>query len=140
MLATGNPEFPLRVACVGQPRRDNTDQLTPGTPERDVPEIVQVRGWNSRAAMVMHVTSSSINENGHPGNDLRVTGQSRSWPATGVELQLCPERPFTDEIDPETSESVPAEDIGEHHRTSSLASGANKQPNAGMTWASACRP
>ncbi len=127
MLATGNPEFPVRVACVGS-RAVHTDKNTPGTPERDVPEIVQVVA-EFPSGMVMHVTSSSINE---MGTQEMIRGHKGNLILAGNRVELRPERPFTDEIDPETSESFAPEDIGEHHKDFFAAIRANKQPNAGI--------
>ena len=130
MLATGNPEFPVRVACVGS-RAVHTDKNTPGTPERvDVPEIVQVVA-EFPSGMVMHVTSSSINEMGTPGMIRIPWAQGQLDPGRN-RVELRPERPFTDEIDPETSESFAPEDIGEHHKNFFGSIRANKQPNASI--------
>jgi predicted dehydrogenase len=41
MLATGKPEFPTRVVSIGT-KNIHTDRNTPDTPERDVPEHVQL--------------------------------------------------------------------------------------------------
>jgi len=58
MLATGNPEFPVRVAALGT-RKVETDKLTPGTPMRDSPEILQLIA-EFPSGMVMHITSSTV--------------------------------------------------------------------------------
>src|SRR6185369_6514797 len=62
MLATGNPQFPLRVASVGS-RKVETDKNTPGTYMRDVEEIIQLIA-EFPDGMVMHITSSTVNETG----------------------------------------------------------------------------
>ncbi len=41
MFATGNPQFPTRVTCIGS-KPCHTDKNTPGTPERDCPEHVEL--------------------------------------------------------------------------------------------------
>ena len=127
MLATGNPEFPVRVACVGS-RAIHTDKNTPDTRERDVPEIVQVVA-EFPSGMVMHVTSSSINE---MGTQEMIRGHKGNLIMAGNRVELRPERPFTDEIDPESSQSFGPEDIGEHHKDFFASIRTNKQPNAGI--------
>jgi predicted dehydrogenase len=127
MLATGNPEFPSRVACIGT-KPILTDKNTPGTPPRDVPEIVQLVA-EFPSGMVMHITSSSINE---MGTQEMIRGHKGNLVMAGNRVELRPERPFTDELDPETSESFPPEDIGEHHKNFFASIRANKQPNAGI--------
>jgi len=41
----------------------HTDKNTPGTPERDVPEIIQLIA-EFPSGMVMHITCSTVNEVG----------------------------------------------------------------------------
>jgi predicted dehydrogenase len=127
LLATGHPEFPSRVACVGT-RRIETDRNTPGTPMRDVPEIVQLIA-EFPSGMVMHITSSSVNEF---GTQEAIRGHKANLVMAGNKVELRPERPFTDEIDPETSEAFPAETIEAHHKNFFDSVRANRQPNCGI--------
>src|SRR5688500_4130047 len=62
MLATGNPEFPVRVAALGT-KAIHTDKNTPDTPERTVPEIIQMIA-EFPSGMVMHISSSTLNQLG----------------------------------------------------------------------------
>ncbi len=127
LLATGHPEFPARVACVGS-RKIETDRNTPGTPRRDVPEIVQLIA-EFPSGMVMHITSSSVNE---LGTQEVIRGHKANLVMAGNKVELRPERPFTDEIDPETSEAFPAETIEAHHKDFFDSIRANRQPNCGI--------
>jgi len=111
MLATGNPEFPKRVAAVGS-KSVHTDKLTPGTPERDVPEIIQLIA-EFPSGMVMHITSSSVNEQ---GTSEMIRGHMASLYMGGNKVELKPEKPFSEDMDPETSEAFPAESIPPHHK------------------------
>ena len=62
MLATGNPEFPSRVASVGKRKREyGQETRRRSTYTRDVPEIVQLIA-EFPSGMVMHITSSTVNE------------------------------------------------------------------------------
>ncbi|MEW6303902.1 MAG: Gfo/Idh/MocA family oxidoreductase [Verrucomicrobiota bacterium] len=129
MLATGNPEFPTRVACVGN-KAVHTDQHQPAgsTRERDVPEIVQLIA-EFPSGMVMHITSSTINE---VGTQEMIRGHKATLTMAGNKVELKPERPFSEEIDPETSEGFPGENVPAHHKNFFESIRANKQPNAGI--------
>ena len=87
MLATGNPEYPTRVACIGN-KKVQTDKKTPGTPERDVPEIVQLIA-EFPSGMVMHITSSTVNE---VGTQEMIRGQKATLTMAGNKIELKPER------------------------------------------------
>jgi predicted dehydrogenase len=127
MLATGNPQFPTRVACVGN-KKVQTDKNTPGTYERDVPEIVQLIA-EFPSGMVMHVTSSTVNE---IGTQEMIRGHKATLTMAGNKIQLDPARPFTDEIDPFTSEAFQPESVPAHHKNWFDSIRANKQPNCGI--------
>jgi predicted dehydrogenase len=127
MLATGNPQFPVRVACVGT-RKVLTDKLTPDTRIRDNPEIAQLIA-EFPDGMVMHITSSTVNE---VGTQEMIRGQKATLTMAGNMVQLKPERPFSEEIDPENSKPFPPESIPVHHENwfSSIRTG--KAPNANI--------
>ena len=127
MLATGNPQFPLRVACIGS-RKVETDRLTPDTRLRDSPEIAQLIA-EFPTGMVMHITSSTVNE---VGTQEMIRGQKATLTMAGNLVQLKPERPFTDEIDPETSESFAPESIPAHHKNWFECIRTGKVPNANI--------
>lgn len=127
MLATGNPEFPSRVAAIGT-RAFNTDKLTPGTPMRDVPEMMQLI-CEFPSGMQMHVMSSSVNEQGPPD---MIRGQKANITMAGNKVELRPEKPFTEDIDPESQSGFAAESIPSHHKNWFEAIRTNKQPNCGI--------
>ena len=127
MLATGNPEYPTRVASVGN-KKVNTDKKTPGTPERDVPEIVQLIA-EFPSGMVMHVSSSTVNE---VGTQEMIRGHKATLTMAGNKIELKPERWAADEIEPSTSESFLGENVPAHHKNWFESIRANKQPNAGI--------
>jgi predicted dehydrogenase len=110
LLASANPEFPIRVASVGS-KAFHTDKKTPGAPERDVPEIVQVIAEFPNG-MTMNMCSSSVNEQ---GTQEMIRGHKGSLQLGSNRVQLSPERPFAEEIDPETSSEFPSESIPVHH-------------------------
>lgn len=127
MLATGNPEFPVRVAAVGN-KKVHTDKNTPGTPERDVDEIVQLIA-EFPSGLVMHITSSSANET---GTQELIRGHKGNLYMQGNRVELKPEKQFAEEVDAETSESFPGESVPAHHKNWFESIRANKQPNAGI--------
>ncbi len=130
MLATGNPEFPARVVCVGT-KNVHTDKNTPGTPERDVPEHVQILvEFPSGVSLVL--ASSTVNARS-PGFVLYGHHASLEIGNVGERIEVKPERQFADEIDPETLDGLkPVEDIAVHHKDWFDSIRANKQPNCGI--------
>ena len=127
MLATGNPEYPTRVASVGN-KKVHTDKKTPGTPERDVPEIVQLIA-EFPSGMVMHVSSSTVNE---VGTQEMIRGHKATLTMAGNKIELKPERWAADEIEPSTSAAFAGETLSAHHKNWFESIRANKQPNAGI--------
>ena len=134
MLATGNPEFPLRVASVGN-RKVNTDSKSEGDAKtaytRDVPEIVQLIA-EFPSGMVMHITSSTVNEQ---GTQEMIRGHKATLTMAGNKVELKPERPFAEEIDPVTSEPFTgenAESVANHHRNFFKAIRGLEPQNAGI--------
>lgn len=136
ILATGNPEFPLRVACVGS-KPVHSDKNTQDTPERDVPEIIQIIA-EFPSGMVLHITSSSVSE---LGTQEVIRGHKASLTMGSNRVELRPEKPFSDEVDPENSEAfagptdvppgIPTE-VLPHEKNWFESIRANKQPNCGI--------
>jgi predicted dehydrogenase len=128
VLASGNPEFPLRVAAIGN-KKIGTDKNTPGTYVRDVPENVQLIA-EFPSGLCLLVTSSTVNEQGLPSV---IRGHHATLYFSGNRVELKPEKPFADEIDPETFDGLkPGEDVGVHEKNWFDSIRANKQPNAGI--------
>lgn len=91
MHATGNPEFPNRVVCVGT-RKISLD--------RDVTDNTQVLA-EFPSGLTLMITSSTVNEQGLPPM-IRGHHATLNIASSGGKLDLTPERPFADEIDPES--------------------------------------
>jgi predicted dehydrogenase len=126
--ATGAPEFPLRVAAIGT-HKVMTDKNTPGTPMRDSPECMSLIA-EFPSGLTLMVISSSVNERGLP--DI-IRGHQATLEIGGNRLDLKPERPFSEEVEPERYENlVPVEDVGVHETNWVESIRANKQPNAGI--------
>jgi len=132
MLATGNPQFPTRVASVGS-RKVETDKKTPGTYMRDVEEIIQLIA-EFPDGMVMHITSSTVNET---GTQEMIRGHKATLTMQGNKVVLTPERAFTDDVEAATfSDLDGAPFVGEpihvHEKNWFDSIRANKQPNCGI--------
>ncbi len=132
MLATGHPEFPLRVSAVGS-RKVETDKKSDGAKKtqylRDVEEIIQLIAEFPSGAL-MHITSSTVNEQ---GTQEMIRGHKGSLNMAGNRIELKPERPFVDEIDPLTIDGIkPGESISEHEKNWFESIRANKPPNCSI--------
>ena len=132
MLATGNPQFPVRVASVAS-RKVETDKNTPGTYMRDVAEIVQMIA-EFPDGMVMHITSSTVNE---MGTQEMIRGHKATLTMQGNKIALTPERAFAEEVEAATFDNLNGQPfIGEpihvHEKNWFDCIRTNKQPNAGI--------
>jgi predicted dehydrogenase len=129
MLATGNPEFPLRVVSVGN-HKVMTDQKTPGTYVRNVPENVQLIA-EFPSGLCLLVTSSTVNEQGLPSV---MRGHHATLYFSGNRVELKPEKAFADEIDPETFDNLTpsGESVPVHHKNWFDAIRGKAKANAGI--------
>ena len=132
MLATGNPQFPVRVASVGS-RKVETDKKTPGTYVRDVPEIIQLIS-EFPDGMVMHMTCSTVNET---GTQEMIRGHKATLTMQGNKVVLTPERAYAEEVESATFGDMNGspfigEPIHVHEKNWFDSIRANKQPNCGI--------
>ena len=128
MLATGAPEFPIRVCSLGN-KKVHTDKLTPGTPERDVPESVQLLAEFPSGLNLM-VTSATVNQ---IGIDDLIRGHKGTVYFGGGRVELKPEAEFSDDIDPESFSNLgPGENIAMHERNWFESIRTGKEPNANI--------
>ena len=129
MLASGNPEFPSRVISIGS-KNVHTDKNTPGTPERDVPEHVQLTA-EFPSGYMLTVTCSTVNAKS-PGFVIYGHKATLNMADQGQRLELLPERDFTEDIDPLTITGLQPEDIRVHEKNWFDCIRSGKQPNAGI--------
>ena len=129
MLASGNPEFPSRVISIGS-KNVHSDKNTPGTPERDVPEHVQLTA-EFPSGYMLTVTCSTVNAKS-PGFVIYGHKATLNMADQGQRLELLPERDFTEDIDPLTITGLQPEDIRVHEKNWFDCIRTNKQPNAGI--------
>jgi predicted dehydrogenase len=93
MMATGAPEFPVRVACLG------SNYITP---DRDIPDNTQIIAEFPNG-LAIAVVGSTVNEVGLP--DI-IRGHEGTLYFGGNSVELRPERPFADLVDPEMHEDI----------------------------------
>jgi len=130
MLATGSPEFPTRVVSIGT-RNVHTDRLTPGTPERDVPEHVQLTAEFPSGAIIT-ISSSTVNAKS-PGFVIYGHKGTMEIGNLGERLKIVPEREFSEEIEElDMAGLQPSEDLRVHEKNWFDCIRNGKQPNAGI--------
>ncbi|MEX2601823.1 MAG: Gfo/Idh/MocA family oxidoreductase [Balneolaceae bacterium] len=102
LIATGEPQFPVRVVGMGT-RKITTD--------RDVPDNTQLMAEFPNGLTIM-VTGSTVNEQGL-GQVIR--GHEATLYFAGNRLELRPERPFADLVDREEHDDIqPGVDVQAH--------------------------
>jgi predicted dehydrogenase len=130
MVATGNPEFPARVTCLGS-KNVHSDKNTPGTPERDCPEHVELLA-EFPSGLILTIVVSTVAARS-PWFVIYGHKASLEIGSSGERLQLIPEKEFSEDIDLQTFDGLtPAEDIGVHEKNWFDSIRANTQPAAGI--------
>jgi predicted dehydrogenase len=130
MLATGNPEFPKRVVCLGT-KHVGTDANFPGALVRDVPEHIELIA-EFPSGMTMVIASSTVNSKS-PGFVIYGHHATLEIGDSGDKISLVPEKPFSDEVEPLSETGLkPIEDIGVHEKNWFDCIRANKKPNANI--------
>jgi predicted dehydrogenase len=129
MLASGNPEFPSRVTCIGT-HNVHSDLSVPGTPEREVPEHVQFLA-EFPSGYLITITVSTVNAKS-PGFVMYAHKATLEVGTSGEVVKLLPEREFAEEIDPEVFSGLQPEDIRVHEKNWFDSIRAGKQPNANI--------
>ena len=130
MLATGNTEFPVRVASLGT-KNVHADKGDPNKPwpERDCPETVEVL-VEFPSGMTLAIVSSTVNGRS-PGFSIYGHKGTLEIGISGERIDLKPEKEFSEEVDPENVEGLsPIESIPEHEKNWFDCIRASKQPNA----------
>jgi predicted dehydrogenase len=140
MVATGKPEFPTRVTSIGT-KSVHTDRLTPGTPERDVPEHVQLSA-EFPSGLLLTITSSAVNAKS-PGFVIYGHQATLEIGDSGDKMQMIPEREFADDFEGLTDnerkdmtieplKGLQAEDIRMHEKNWFDCIRSGKAPNANI--------
>jgi predicted dehydrogenase len=130
VLATGNPEFPKRVVCIGT-KNVHTDKGTDDALERDVPEQVQVIAEFPSGLSLVIVASSVAAKS--PGFVIYGHQASLEIGTSGERVALTPERPFADELEMEDFSGLqPVENFEPHHKNWFDCIRDGKTPNANI--------
>jgi predicted dehydrogenase len=129
MLATGNPEFPTRVVCIGT-RNVDADKVG-GAPERTVPDQLTLLSEFS-SGLTLNLTACTVNARS-PGFAIYGHMATLEIGTSGEAVRIIPEKPFADEIDPdEWTGLTPIEDFASHHQNWFECIRSGKQPNANI--------
>ena len=99
MLASGNPEFPVRVTAIGT-HNVHSDQNVPGTPEREVPEHFQFLAEFPNGYLIT-ITASTVNAKS-PGVAIYTHKATLNVGSSGERVELVPEKDFAEEIVPQS--------------------------------------
>ena len=129
MLATGNPEFPVRVCSIST-KCVHPDKNVPGTDEREIPEHAQLLAEFPSGYVIM-VTCCTVNGS-TPGLSLYGHKANLEIDATGGKVNLVPQREFGDEIDPENFANMQPEEIRVHEKNWFDCIRSGKTPNASI--------
>ena len=130
MVATGNPQFPVRVVCIGT-KNVHSDKGTPGTPERDCPEHVELLA-EFPSGLTLVIVASTVAARS-PGFVIYGQHATLEIGTSGERVELKPEKEFADDVDLQTFDGLkPTEDIGAHEANWFDSIRKNTQPNAGI--------
>ncbi len=129
MLASGNPEFPVRVACIGT-KNVHSDKAVADTPEREVPEHVELIAEFPSGYMIT-ITCSTVNAKS-PGFVIYSHKATMEIGSSGERIKLIPEKDFAEEIDPEEFSGLQPEDIRVHEKNWFDCIRSGKVPNASI--------
>jgi predicted dehydrogenase len=129
MLASGNPEFPVRVTSIGT-RNVHADKNTPDTRERDIPEHQQILAEFPSGYMIT-LTCSTVNAKS-PGFVIYGHKATLNIGSSGERVEVVPEKDFSEEIDPDDIKGLQAEDLRVHEKNWFDCIRNGKTPNASV--------
>jgi predicted dehydrogenase len=129
MLASGNPEFPVRVNAIGT-HNVHSDLNTPNTPEREVPEHFQFLA-EFPSGYLITITASTVNAKS-PGVAIYTHKATLNVGSSGERVELVPEKDFAEEIDPQSFLGLQEEDIRVHEKNWFDCIRSGQQPNANI--------
>ena len=129
MLATGNPEFPVRVVSIGT-HNVHIDKNVADVPEREIPEHAQLLA-EFPSGFVAMVTCCTVNAT-TPGLSLFGHKATLEVGPSGERVELKPQREFGEEIDPESITGLQPEDPRTHEKNWFECIRSRKQPNANI--------
>ena len=129
MLASGTPEFPVRVTSIGT-HNVHSDLTVPGTPEREVAEHMQLLAEFPSGYMIT-ITCSSVNAKS-PGFAIYTHKATLNIGSSGERIEMVPEKEFADDIDPQNFTGLQPEDIRVHEKNWFDCIRSGQMPNANI--------
>jgi len=129
MLASGNPQFPVRVSSIGT-KNVHADLQVKGTPEREVAEHIQLLAEFPSGYMIT-ITCSTVNAKS-PGFTVYGHKATLNIGSSGERVELVPEKEWSEEIDPQTLTGLPPEDIRAHEKNWFDCIRSGQAPNANI--------
>jgi predicted dehydrogenase len=130
MFATGTPEFPKRVVCLGS-KNVHSDKGIPGTRDRDCPEMLELIA-EFPSGLTIIIGSGTVASRS-PGFVIYGHHATLEIGTTGESVQVLPEIAFSDDVDADKFDGLkPTEDIGAHEANWFDSIRNNTQPNAGI--------
>lgn len=131
MLATGNPEYPKRVTCIGTQPVHADKEFKPPTPMRDSPEFMELLA-EFPSGLTISVVACTVAARS-PGFVIYGQHATLEIGTVGDSVKVLPEKEFADEVDLQNFDGLtPVEDIPAHEKNWFDSIRANKQPNAGI--------
>jgi predicted dehydrogenase len=128
MLASGNPQFPVRVVSVAT--RNILSDKAKNQPVREVPEHHQLIA-EFPSGYVCTVTASTVNAKS-PGFVLYTHMATLEIGTSGESIKLLPEREFAEEVDPDMFTGLQHEDIRVHEKNWFDCIRSGKEPNGNI--------
>ena len=129
MLASGTPEFPVRVNAIGT-HNVHSDLAVPQTREREVAEHIQFLA-EFPSGYLITITCSSVNAKS-PGFSIYTHKATLNIGSSGERVEVVPEKEFADDIDPETTTGLQPEDLRVHEKNWFDCIRNGQQPNANI--------
>ena len=130
MLATGNPEFPVRVCLHRHPQRPYRQERARHAGARDARACATAGGVPQRLRDHGHLLHGQRHDPGPSLYGHKATLEIGAFRRT--RRALVPQREFGDEIDPETVSNLQPEDIRVHEKNWFDCIRSGKQPNANI--------
>ena len=129
MLASGHPEFPVRVNCLSAQRLQNS-VFKPQPGRKQVPAHVQLMA-EFPAGYGISLTCSWLN-GATPSAVIFGHKANLSLGSAGDRVEVMPEKEFAGEVNAEVFTGLPPQDVREHEKDWFQCIRSGKPPNANI--------
>lgn len=127
MLASGNPEFPVRVTSIATKNVHEDEEKNPKAPERETPEHVQLLAEFPSGYMIT-IACSTVNEKS-PGFEIHAHKATLMIGNSGERINLIPEKKYAEDVEPQDISGLQHEDIRVHEADWFKSIRENKAPH-----------